>query len=169
MALKAQESADWEDPMATKKYLDYCKEEAFTIFQEHSLPLVKNTFQSLFFYHLKPPRSYFDKALGIGYQYDPILGFAESGDALLFGKLKDVSETSLVHASIQFIINLILLVLGVKGFFRLRKVNPSLAWLLAGMICYFWFLSVVTMTDSRFQLPCLLVFGRLAIGRLKKK
>lgn len=169
VAIAANESQNWENEDATETYLNYCRTEAFRIFKEHPTHVLKNTAKSLLFYHLKPPRSYFDKSLGLRYKYDPLLGYSELPNATFFDRLKNTSLVSLLLATIQVVINLLLLLFGVRGFFRLKRSNGPMAWLLIAMVCYFWFLSVFTMTDARFQLPSLLLLALLSARGFVKR
>lgn len=169
LANEAKSLQDWDKEHATRRYLHYCRERALGIFKDHPKELAVNTAKSLAFYHIKPPRSYFDKAFGLGYAYDPVLGYSEQKEQTGLTTLANSSFTSLALAGIQFAINLFLLITGALGFFRLRRNAPLLAWLILALVCYFWFLSVFTMTDARFQLPGLLLLSLIASAGIGRK
>ncbi len=177
----ARSSFDWEnDHYATRDYMRWCRAEAFAIFKTHPQATVRMFAENALSFFLKPPRGYFDLNFNLRSTYAPLgaLGDQRKLSARLIALRHETSNIGLIMTSIQFLVNVIQLLLATLGFIHLWSVNRAIFYLLVIGVVYFWFFSLFTQTDARFRLPvvpllvlaCGFGFEKLAnFRRLKTK
>ena len=162
----ALEAQDWYgDPLATKKYLSWMRENALDVLAEYPSTVAYQSAKSLGLYFFKPPRSYFDQQFNWDYSYDPILGYDENS-ASIFSQITGKTSTGgIVLMFLQAFINLATFLLGVLGIRTLWKKHRQWTMLFILLILYFWFLSVFTQTDARFRLPVIPLLALFAAAK----
>lgn len=164
---------DWmNDPDAISDYLAYCKTQSIAIYFQYPKEAVKVTALNLAAFVGKPPRGYFDDALGRSSGYDPVGGFgADRSQTLLQRLFSKTSPVALALSGYQLLLQLIQIVLFGFGFLALWRMERRLAWFLGAVFLYFWLTSAVTQTDARFRLPVLPIMGLCwaAVGQKPEK
>jgi hypothetical protein len=164
LARSAKATQDWEnDPLATKKYLNYCKKSAIDIILEHPLIFAKQTAISAILMPFKPPRSYVDLALNLEYKYAPVQGLTNTKTfkEKLSGMWANTSSTALTLTFYQLILNLIVFGFAMIAVFKSWKNNRWIS-LIVMLVLYFWMTSLITQPDARFRMPMGIFLALLA-------
>ncbi|MGF1564927.1 MAG: hypothetical protein ACFCUH_06145 [Flavobacteriales bacterium] len=152
---------DWaNDPQAISDFLAHCKRTSISIYAQYPKAAAQVTASNLVAFIAKPPRGYFDDALGLKKGYDPVTGFQANKDLNLAQRLIDnTSKVSLALSGYQFVLQLAQTVLFALGMKSLWSVNRRLSLLIAALFAYFCLSSAITQTDARFRLPVLPLMG----------
>ena len=153
-------SFDWEhDPEAVKRFLAHCRQQSLAVYRAHPLETIEVTASNVMAFFVKPPRAYFDLALGSSMGYAPVSttpgGLNEKVSALL----NQTGYIALGLSLSQLVLNLLQLALCAVGLRYLFKRKRPLAWLVLCLLIYFASLSALTQTDARFRLPVIPVMA----------
>lgn len=156
--LEAYEAYDWNnEPGVNAKYMRYARERTIEEVRKHPVEAVRIAAANGVYFFFKPPRGYFDLALGLSRGYSPV--GAQADQRGWVERIRAVSATTSAPAMAlsawQLVLNLIQFALAIAGLLALWRVNRKWFWLIFLVVGYFWFFSMFTQTDARFRLPAL--------------
>lgn len=148
---------DWaNDPNAISDFLAYCKHASIGIYRQYPIAAAKVTASNLVAFIAKPPRGYFDDALGLKKGYDPVTGFqADESQGIAQRLMAKTSSVTIALSGYQFALQVLQTVLFALGMRSLWRINRRLSLFVAALFAYFWLSSAITQTDARFRLPVL--------------
>lgn len=156
--LEAFNAFDWyNEPAVNAKYMRYARTRTIEEVRNHPVEAVRIAGTNGAYFFLKPPRGYFDLALGTTRGYAPV--GAQADRRAWVERIRAVSaKTStpaLVLTAWQLVLNFVQFALALWGLLILWRVNRKWFWLILLVVGYFACLSMFTQTDARFRLPAL--------------
>lgn len=162
---------DWgNDPEAISDFTTYCKHASMDVYRAYPAAAAKVTVMNLTSFIAKPPRGYFDVALGLGKSNTPVTGFqADRSQGLLQRLMATTSATTMAFSGYQFALQLLQTLLFILGLRILWIRHKPLALLVMAVFGYFWFTSAITETDARFRLPVLPIMALCWAVALEKR
>jgi hypothetical protein len=162
---------DWEnDPKAISGFTAYCQQASLEVYRAYPAAAAKVTAVNLASFIAKPPRGYFDLALGLGKNTAPVTGFQANRDQSLVQRLMaSTSAVTIALSGYQFALQLLQTLIFALGLRQLWSRRKPLALLLMAVFGYFWFTSAITETDARFRLPVVPVMALCWAVALEKR
>lgn len=169
--LEAAGAFDWNnEPAVNAKYMRYARRRTMEEVQRHPMAALQVAATNGVYFFFKPPRGYFDLALGLSQGYSPV--GAQADQRGWVERIRAVSATTSAPAMAlsawQLVLNLMQFALAIAGLLALWRVNRKWFWLIFLVVGYFWFFSMFTQTDARFRLPALPLMA-LAIAAISRR
>lgn len=143
------------------KYRNWARDQALEVLAEHPGVFLKQSAVKMAMYFFKPPRSWFNRSLGLEYSYAPLTG-AEAGDGRIRRFFAENHLLTVSLSGFQFLLSVFTFILAAIGIVQLWKQKPTLALLLLALLGYFLLTSTITMPDARFRMPVVPLLGLLA-------
>lgn len=143
-----------DDPDAYRNYLRLARKRSWAIMREHPYEAASQSARHLVWFFIKPPRAYFDEALGGAVLNTPVLGYdrSEVGSAIRTARAT-TSPFAWAAVCWQTLINIISLMALLAGLRALWFTDKKLALLLALILAGFMISSTITLTDARMRVP----------------
>lgn len=155
---EAYHAFDWDnEPAVNAKYMRYARKRTLEEVGQHPVAAFRVAAMNGVYFFLKPPRGYFDLALGSSSGYAPVGAQADRrgwGERIRAASAK-TSTTAWWLTGWQLTLNVLQLILAAWGMRVLWNKNRRWFWLLLLGVTYFCFFSLFTQTDARFRLPAL--------------
>ncbi len=165
---EARSAMEHEPVPSAGKYRNWAKSRAFEVLRDHPGVFMKQSAAKMAMYFFKPPRSWFDRALGLEYAYAPLTG-AESEEGRIRRFFAENHKLTVALSGFQFLLSLCTFAFALTGLVRLWKQQPASVLLLLTLLVYFMLASTITMPDARFRMPVVPVLAILASFGLTQK